>query len=126
MLVKLTDDGRIYKQFEAAFSHASGYAVLHNGEPVAKVAFKFAKSGLQTTAYVHWIGLRMVRGSARGGGYDKASAACSVAVRQMPHNEFMPGHMPPYDAFRAALLEDDGQHWDGRLHRAGFTVFQVV
>jgi hypothetical protein len=120
---------KIYDQHDAAFSRVSAYAVLHDGKPVAKVAFKFAASGLTTYAYVHWTGLQMTRGRAGGGGYDKCSAAVAAAVSRStnPGEDVMPARDgEAWDTFRAALAKDDGAHWDNRLRSAGFDVFQVV
>ncbi len=127
-MTKLTDAGKVYKQFEAAFPQVSAYAVIRDGKPMAKVALKFAKSGLSTCAYVHWIGLPMVRGVANGGGYDKASAACSIAMGKTrdPLDIGKRDDVHLWDLFRSTLAKDDGQHWDNRLRAAGFDVFQVV
>lgn len=122
---------KIYDQHTAAFAQVSSYAVLKNGEPVATVAFKFPRDGAgRLYAYVHWIGLEMVRGFAGGYGYDKRTAACASAAARMPLDDGSPEMIRAiaagYAPFRAALARDAGQHWDGALRDAGFTVFQTI
>lgn len=129
---------KIYEQHTAAFAQVSSYAVLKNGEPVATVAFKFPRDGAgRLYAYVHWIGLEMVRGFAGGYGYDKRTAACAHAVAcaikdkvgaetpdQARHD--IDGKMHARTQFFTALARDAGQHWDSALRDAGFTVFQTI
>ena len=116
---------KIYEQHDAAFNRVAAYVIARNGERVATIAFKFPADGAgRLYAYVHWLGLEMVRGHASGGGYDKRSAACSVAARQIidcaVHGE------DDLSRFRRALTPDDGYTWDRRLRDAGFTVWQAV
>jgi hypothetical protein len=121
----------IYKQHEAAFKNVSAYVITDaTGERVATIAFKFAASGLRTTCYMHWLGSPMVRGSASGGGYDKASAAAWAAsqtiktgnaVNAAPDGE----KMNAFIAFISAI-KDQGRHWDQDLKAAGFNVLQAV
>lgn len=123
----------IYEQHAAAFSHVAAYVVLKNGERVATVAFQVSRSGLRVTAWVHWLGTRMQKGIAGGGGYDRKSAAAANAagkitgvmvISQDPRikAEFTPDQL----AFVMALAKDSGSHWDRELEKAGFTVFQAV
>jgi hypothetical protein len=126
----------IYRQHEAAFSSVSAFVVVSNGERVASVAFKFPRDGAgRLYAYVHWIGLPMVRGYAAGGGYDKRSAACSACADRMPaelpgetYADGTPhfGNKAEYIRFRAELAKDDGYDWERRLRDAGFSVWQAV
>lgn len=113
----------IYQQHRAAFAAVSAYVILHRGERVATVAFKYPRDGAgRLYAYVHWLGSPMVRGFAGGGGYDKHSAACAAAVRKMA----VPGASPASDAFVIAMNVDRGYGWDDELRRAGFDVLQAV
>lgn len=65
----------IYDRHKAAFASVEAFVILHNGERVASIAFKFPRDGAgRLYAYVHRYGLEMVRGFAAGGGYDKRSA----------------------------------------------------
>lgn len=129
-MAKLTDAGAIYNQFDAAFSHVAAYVVIgRNGDCVAKVAIKRGASGLRTTAFVHWLGVPMVKGVANGGGYDKDSASVAGAARRvvMPKG---PEHMAFQHAacsrFIAAAILDGGKRWDDAVRDAGFTVIQAV
>jgi hypothetical protein len=119
----------IYDQFDKAFNRVSAYVILDkSGECVAKVAFKFPADGAgRLYAYVHWLGVPMVRGFAGGYGYDKRSAAVANAVNKM----IVPVEMEPLTAaamhnFLGATERDSGEYWDTRLRNAGFTVIQAI
>lgn len=118
---------KIYEQHTAAFANVSAYAVLKDGELVARIAFKFPKDGAgRLYAYVHWIGLEMVRGSTSGYGYDKRSAAVTDAVHKGAPAIDKTYEKSPWPEFSAALWHDGGKCWDDKLHDAGFTVIQAV
>lgn len=130
----------IYDQHAAAFAHVSAFVIMRDGERVATVAFKFPKDGAgRLYAYVHWLGVPMVRAFAGGYGYDKRTAACvNAACLLDPESadkaaaEF--GHaycaarpwFEHYRPFIAALRTDDGYDWSRNLEKAGFTVLQAV
>ncbi len=120
----------IYEQHSSHFKAVSAYVILKGGERVATIAFKFPADGAgRLYAYVHWLGVPMVRGHAGGYGYDKRSVAVWDAVHRacVKKHELMfaePGSA--MDVFRAELGKDDGQYWDRRLEKAGFTVLQAV
>jgi|GEM_PF-2403622 len=127
----------IYKQFDAAFSNVSAFVIVKEGQRVATIAFKFPRDGAgRLYAYVHWTGSQMVRGYAGGYGYDKKTAAASVAAHKLPFpyqmsdvmadNYVSPDTAPTYDAFRYALQRDGGENWDSALRKAGFEVWQAV
>lgn len=131
MTTELTDAGRIYRQHEAAFKGVSAYVVTDSkGERVATVAFKFARSGLRTTCYLHWLGSPMVKAHANGGGYDKASAAAYQAAQRVQTGRATQGGPdgPAMNAFIAfvSAIRDEGRHWDDDLRAAGFNVLQAV
>lgn len=123
----------IYDQYKAAFAQVEAYVILRDGERIASIAFKFPKDGAgRLYAYVHWYGLEMVRGHASGGGYDKRSAACSVAARKLPQlprectDRVTLGDAYFID-FRRALIEgDNGAGFDRCLRDAGFEMLQAV
>jgi len=131
----------IYDQYDAAFRKVEAFVVVKDGERVASVAFKHPASGEgRLYAYVHWLGLEMVRGWASGYGYDKRTAACaSAAGKMLPAiqkalQDALGGHDPVtqrHDLHNAqrladALALDGSQHWDSALRNAGFTVWQAV
>jgi hypothetical protein len=122
----------IYQQHRAAFSNVSAYVIMHDGQRVATIAFKYPRDGAgRLYAYVHWIGSPMVRGFAAGGGYDKHSAACAAAIGSMfpgasGHARLMSLEDAPFARFARALAVDGGYHWQGELIRAGFDVVQAV
>ena len=131
----------IYAQHDAHFARVSAYVILRNGERVATIAFKFPADGAgRLYAYVHWLGVPMVRGFAGGYGYDKRTAAVADAVRKGEIPERVKAraaelHIAPTDgrpwhdhvaAFAAALERDDGNSWNRCLEDAGFTVLHAV
>lgn len=116
----------IYEQHRNAFRQVEAYVVLHNGERVATIAFKFPRDGAgRLYAYVHWLGMPMVRGHASGGGYDKRTAACASAIQKIAKDADKP-NPPMWAEFSAALWADTGPTWGDQLRRAGFTVLQAV
>lgn len=130
----------IYDQHAAAFANVSAFVVMRDGEKVATVAFKFPRDGAgRLYCYLHWLGLEIVRGYAGGYGYDKKSAAaCDAAEKLKPDaadkaaaeygvkpDGARPWHIH-YRPFLAALVSYDGENWDRRLEKAGFTVWQAV
>lgn len=124
----------IYEQHKAAFAHVSAFVVCDRvGERVATVAIRYPKSGLRLWAYVHLIGVEMVRASAGGGGYDKASAAVADALAKIPAYPNDPkadGYGAAINAarsaFRFAIIGMDSKGWLRRLEDGGFRVFQAV
>ncbi|MDI1263881.1 MAG: hypothetical protein PS018_11550 [bacterium] len=115
----------IYEQHSKAFEHVSAYVVTKGDDIIATVAFKFAKSGMRTTCYLHILGAQMVRAYASGGGYDKCSASVYSAIDRVKPDENDIRTLQRAGAFRDAVT-DDGQHWDNALRQAGFTVHQAV
>lgn len=120
----------VYEQHDKAFAKVSAYIVLDKSRaPVAKVAFKFPADGAgRLYAYVHWIGLPMVRGFAGGYGYDKRSAAVANAVEKAiatikPEPDDV--NLERTTFFRE-LREDGGEYWNDKLRKAGFDVIQAV
>lgn len=118
----------IYDTHEKTFRDVAAYVVTNTatGERVATVAFKYARSGLRTTCFLHVLGVPMVRAHASGGGYDKASAAVYGAVKRMKVAE---GVSPLAEAYMQTFkraITDGGKSWDRELRDAGFNVFQAV
>jgi len=125
------DPAAIYNQFDAAFSHVAAYVVINprNGDCVAKVAIKRSASGLRTTAFVHWLGVPMVKGVANGGGYDKDSASVASAARKADwtlYDKAGAATRSDQEAFLKAASIDGGKRWDDAVRDAGFTVYQAV
>jgi hypothetical protein len=119
----------IYAQHDKTFASVSAYVILKDGERVATIALKFPKDGAgRLYAYVHWLGLPMVRGHAGGYGYDKRSAAIANAVNKAIETIAIDPedvNLPRTTFFRE-LRADGGEYWDSRLTKAGFTVLQAV
>lgn len=118
----------IYTQHRASFAAVSAFVIAKDGERVATIAFKFPRDGAgRLYAYVHWLGLKMERGQASGGGYDKRSAATAQAARKMrlvgPDDTLPSCELV---AFHEAISHDGGNTWERALTDAGFTVWQAV
>jgi len=114
----------IYEQYDKAFSSVSAYAVMREGEHVANICFKYPKDGAGVLyAYVHWICTTMVRGHARGYGYDKRAAALANAstkiVEEGPHFDWQAD-------FVQAISKDLGRSWQFELEQYGFKILNVV
>jgi hypothetical protein len=130
----------IYLQHAAAFGNVSAYVIMREGERVATVAFKFPKDGAgRLWAYMHFLGVPMVRHYAGGYGYDKRSAAVTYAagkIKQDPLGEYTAGqewaekvHIAEKERmehFIAALSDTGGKDWKDALRDAGYTVLQAV
>ena len=116
----------IYEQHDAAFKQVSAFVIAKAGERVATIAFKFPKDGAGTLyAYVHWIGVPMVRGFAKGYGYDKKSAAVESAILKLLAS--FKGEVPAdCEPFIKSVEYIGGNTFDRALRDAGFTVMQAV
>ncbi len=74
----------IYDQHGKAFSNVSSAALVKQGRQIGTIAFKWPKDGAgRLTCYLHVHGLTMVKGSASGYGYDKASASFEQAIKAL-------------------------------------------
>ena len=139
----------IYDQHRAAFPQVSAYVVARNGEKVATVAIKYPRDGAgRLYAYVHWLGVEMVRGHAGGYGYDKTGAAVRDAADKIKPRDDSAyiaemqagGHWKAAQEaalhekaenelialFTGALTQGGGSDWQVQLRKAGFEVWQAV
>lgn len=121
---------KVYDQHAASFPLVSAFVVTDkSGERVATIAFKFPKDGAgRCYAYIHLIGVPMVRGQATGYGYDKKSAACENAMEKFAKEKVYgeTGLSAEGLAFVTALRDIGGSNWDKVLRDAGFNVLQAV
>lgn len=114
----------IYDQHDKAFSRVSAFVIVDQGKRVATVALHFPADGAgRLWAYVHWLGLPMVRGYAGGYGYDKRTAAVASAAAKIHPS---PTACERQAAFQAACRADSGYDWTRELEKAGFQVWQAV
>lgn len=127
---KVRTMSKLWDQYDSAFKQVTAHAVLFAGEHVANIGIKYPRDGAgRVTAYVHWLGREVVRGSAGGGGYDKTSAAIHEAGRKLDANQFIDEPRPAVrSAFVKALLGDDtGQDWTRSIgDTEGFTLLNVI
>jgi hypothetical protein len=124
----------IYEQHTAAFARVSAFVVLDaEGERVATVAIKFPADGAgRLYAYVHLVGVEMVRSHANGYGYDKRSAAVQSAIERIKlkaslgfdvQNAELATHLRTLKGAAQAMSSDD---WTRALEKAGYRVLQAV
>ena len=124
----------IYDQHAKAFDSVAAFVILDgSGERVATVALKFPRDGAgRLYAYVHLIGVQMVRAHANGYGYDKRSAAVAAALIKIPEakDDRDPTAKDRLAGLRGTLRYAasamDGDEWTRVLERNGFRVLQAV
>lgn len=122
----------IYQQHKAAFSNVSAFAILDRaGERVATVDIKYPRDGTgRLYAYVHLIGVEMVRGHANGYGYDKRSAAVAAAIAKIKEPEVRSERDPQVGGYHELLTDAapamDSRDWTQAIEAAGLRVIQVV
>jgi hypothetical protein len=125
----------VYDQHKAAFSQVSAFVILDGaGERFATVAIKFPRDGAgRLYAYVHLIGVQMVRGHAGGYGYDKRSASVAAAIAKIPVPLISQAPDDHADRLRlnreklqAAVPAMDSDDWTRALEKSGFRVLQAV
>jgi hypothetical protein len=115
----------IYDDFDRAFGKISAYAVLRDGKAVGRVAMKH---GNQVTAYFQLWGAPMQKGIARGGNYDRATAAIESAAAKLPPITDRPeAEVERQTVVRVMCDPDlDGMGWSNRLEGVGYTVSPVI
>ncbi|WP_343698833.1 hypothetical protein [Caulobacter sp.] len=126
----MLDKPNIYDQHASAFRSVSAFVVLDDqGERVATVALKFPKKGEgRLCAFVHILGLQMIKGWASGYGYDKRSAAVENAVSRIKISVegLDPALARNITAFRLAAAAMGSRDWVNTLEAQGFRVLQAV
>lgn len=124
----------IYEQHAAAFSKVSAFVILDlNGERVATVAIKYPNDGAgRLYAYVHLLGVEMVRAHANGYGYDKRSAAVAAAIAKIKAyeapecvNKARPVNVNRWK-MQSAAPAMESRDWTQAIEAAGFRVLQAV
>lgn len=115
---------RIYDQHKTAFATTSAAVVLdEKGKLVARIA---VKHGASVTAYVHYLGCQMTRGFARGGGYDRTSAAIAAAAEKTKPAEYSDDPAARERFTFACIAGSDGAGWKNALLAAGYTVHEAI
>lgn len=119
----------VYDQHDKAFADVSAWVVTKGGERVATVARKTggrkSPNGLTVYVYLHVLGLPMVRGIARGGGYSMTDAAFAAAAEKMKAPDGCDAEMLA-TASACNTYPEAGEHWDGWLRKRGYEVWQAV
>lgn len=138
-MTKKQNASAIRTEFDRVTADDNAWAIFKGSEPVAKVFIRYggrsSPNGLTVRAFVHVLGLPMVRGISRGGGYDMKSAAVISACEHLPDSK--PSHIPGIGdvllcgneaqaVTSLQAIKDAGHTWDQQLTAMGFTVFQVV
>lgn len=122
----------IYEQHAAAFSKVSAFVILDlEGERVATVALKHPSDGAgRLYAYVHLIGVEMVRAHANGYGYDKRSAAVAAAIAKIKEPEGRSERDLQVSGYHELITDAapamDSRDWTQAIEAAGFRVLQAV
>lgn len=120
---------KTYRAFEKAFRDVQAWIVAKDGKEIARIAVKTtgrsSSAGLTVRAYVHVLGCPMVRGSARGGGYDMTTAAIANACIKLKPQDCK-GELHSLDATLFKSLEDEGWDIPKQLRDMGYSVFQAV
>lgn len=122
----------IYDQCDKAFNRVSAHVIVKDGERIATVAFKYPADGAgRLQCFLHVLGLPMVKGTASGYGYDKASAAFANAAEKQAKvklEDWQTGDHSAEFAIALAMVNGfrDGYSWLDNLREAGFTVWQAV
>jgi len=116
-----------YEQFDRAFAGISAYAIIKDGKPVGRVVIKH---GAAVTAYIQaWL-QPMAKGQARGGGYDRPTAAVQAAAAKLsPDMEYPREGRDPSElaALKTALTTGkDGTRWQTLLENAGYTLALTI
>ncbi len=137
-MTKQHTDEEIRNWYRRAFRGVKAYAILDRttAAHVANVTIKYPEDGAgRVYVYLHVIGLPLVRGSATGGGYDKAAAAmerAAAAVKEPPPEKIEQVYHCTADRHRRtirAAMEDrskEGHIWQDRLQDVGYTVLPVI
>lgn len=137
---KKQNPAAIWREFETKTADWSAWLVLRNGDVVAKIVTHYggrrSPNGLTVRAFVHVLGLPMVRGIARGGGYDMRTAAIASACQHIQDAKLK--HLPTTqgeDMYKLALNEqaakfralvDQGHDIPHQLRAMGYQVEQVM
>lgn len=109
---------KIYEQRDKHFESVQAYVLLNDKmQQIGVVQFK--RTAATTYAYIHHYGYRMLRGTARGFGYDTRGAALN-AVCQDPNYTT---DSPLYEMLQQVTY--DGQ-WQDVLRQHNITVYQAV
>lgn len=125
----------IYDQHKAAFARVSAFVVVDRaGEPVATVAIRLEGArGGRLYAYVHLLGVLMVRGHAGGYGRDKRTASIAAAIAKIPPPQVSqtPGDRADRlgfnrDKLKAAAAAMSSRDWMRAVEAVGFRVLQAV
>lgn len=116
----------IYKKFDRATRSIEAWLICKDGVNLGRVVLKH---GDQVTSFVQAWGCDMQSGWARGGGYDRSSAAVQAAALGYLSDEYKGLRENPSKAAdlvnALASLKDDGRHWDDQLRDLGYDVWGV-
>ena len=130
-MAKKQDPAAIYREQERITADLSAWSITKNGEQVARIVVKYggrrSPNGLTVRAFVHVLGVPMVRGIARGGGYDMKSAAIVSAVQHLDYLDDERSDLAingNVNAFRS--LQDNGHDIPHQLQTMGYVVDRVT
>lgn len=120
----------IYAQFDAATKGLSAYVLLKDGKPVGRVIFKPSASNMSVACYLQIWGLPMVKGTAKGFGYDKRSASFRNAVCKLAKLSIADAAPDAHEDAGAIVDADkatpDGYDWKTILDAACIVAQHVI
>jgi hypothetical protein len=130
MLDQIDNQTALYNAQRKAVNDALIYVVFEGPRLVARVSFHYNRSNTACTCYLWVQAAGISKGTAKGGGYDRKSAAALKAAEKIPaldrcYQEIM-GYAERVEKIRAALNHDDGHEWQRHLEAAGFVVYSAV
>jgi hypothetical protein len=119
----MIDHQKIYDQFDAATKEIGAYAIFAGDKYAARIVLKYPRDGAgRLYCYVHIFGSAMVRGSASGGGYDKATAAFEDAIGKLVDTSWPDSFAVEHLQAIMSATGPDGSRWARRLEKLGYTV----
>ena len=120
----------LYAAQRKAVKNSQIYILLDGQNVVAKLSFHYNASNTGCTCFLWVRGCGISKGIAKGGGYDRRSAAAMKAAQKMAQLDEVYLRIVGYAETRAQILkaldEDSGMTWDRRAEDAGFMVIQAI
>jgi hypothetical protein len=106
------------------------YVIMQGANCVGKISFQYNSANTACTCYLTVHGAGIAKGVAKGGGYDRKSAAADMAAQSLPPlNEnyaAIIGYAENYAAIKSALNQDNGHTWEAHLRDAGYNAIQAI
>jgi len=130
MLDQIDNQTALYDAQRKAANGSLFYVVFEGPRLVARLSFHYNRPNTACTCFLWVQAAGISKGVAKGGGYDRKSAAALKAAKSIPaldrcYQEIV-GYAERVEKIRAALNHDDGQDWMRHLEAAGFVVYSAI